>query len=67
MKNKKESRFLCQDTENNVKRPKKWFIRNVWMDVYVRVLRRVYRYIPSQKWDSEYFVKNSNLCIQGIT
>ena len=25
---KKNSRFLCQDTQNGVKRPEKWFIKN---------------------------------------
>ena len=30
---KKNSRFLCQDTQNDVKRPEKWFRKNLQMDV----------------------------------
>ena len=26
---KKKSRFLCQNTQNDVKRPKKWFRKNL--------------------------------------
>ena len=32
---KKISRFSCQDTQNGVKRPNKWFTKNA----YVRVFR----------------------------
>ena len=50
-KKKKNSRFSCQDTQNGAKRPEKWFRKNVRMDVRACVKT----------------LKNSNVCISGIT
>ena len=34
-------RFLCQYTENDVKRPENWFRKNVWMEVMFRIPIRI--------------------------